>query len=68
MGAKSVAKFRLQKGGEPIFQVWGWEKKGETNFFQNPRGWGTKASHTMENYCSQLGLPLHTDVQHTNRL
>ena len=40
---------KLLKLGEPIFQVWGGEKKGEggPKFFQNPRGRGTNALHTM---------------------
>ena len=39
-------KFRVQKG-EPIFQVWGGEKKGGgPKFIQTPRG-GTKALHTV---------------------
>ena len=44
-------------GTKGCFSSLGWEKKGELEFFPNPRGGGTKVLHTM-NFCEMRSLKL----------
>lgn len=49
---KKFSKISDTKGGEPIFQVWGSEKKG-----------GTKALHAMSDQYFPQALVLHDILQ-----